>query len=356
MRRLITWVLMAPAAFSLAKMMFGMMLILAAVGFGALYLYASAQPEKLPGGSTVAGVDVSGLTGDTAQAKLTADWRRRTEPGDRLVAGRRSWPLSAERLGVTSDRDELLADAVAEVHDTADIKRLLLGHPDARTFDEQVSYDRRAVDRLIAKVARRVARPAVDAKLKLTPGGPQVVPAVDGRRLDRDGLAQDIIDAVTSAGTQKIRVRTVAVRAKVRTAAQLKAKYPAALVADRTSFKLRLYRGADLVKTYSIAVGSAGHDTPAGAYTIANKAVDPTWHVPDSDWAGELAGTTVPGGAPNNPLKARWLGIVDGVGIHGTAEDASIGSAASHGCLRMRVADVIDLYPRVPVGAPILIV
>ena len=60
-------------------------------------------------------------------------------------------------------------------------------------------------------------------------------------------------------------------------------------------------------------------------------------------------------GAADNPLKARWLGIVSGVGIHGTADEAWIGTRASHGCIRMRVADVIDLYPRVPVGTPVLI-
>ena len=49
------------------------------------------------------------------------------------------------------------------------------------------------------------------------------------------------------------------------------------------------------------------------------------------------------------------MGIVSGVGIHGTSQEYSIGSRASHGCIRMRVADVIDLYPRVPVGTPVLI-
>jgi lipoprotein-anchoring transpeptidase ErfK/SrfK len=58
---------------------------------------------------------------------------------------------------------------------------------------------------------------------------------------------------------------------------------------------------------------------------------------------------------PENPLKSRWLGIYDGVGIHGTSDRASIGSNASHGCLRMLVEDVEDLYPQVPVGAPIYI-
>ena len=49
------------------------------------------------------------------------------------------------------------------------------------------------------------------------------------------------------------------------------------------------------------------------------------------------------------------MGIANGVGIHGTAEDWSIGSRASHGCIRMHVSDVIDLYSRVPVGTPVLI-
>ena len=88
---------------------------------------------------------------------------------------------------------------------------------------------------------------------------------------------------------------------------------------------------------------------------LPNKQVDPIWSVPHSPWAGELAGTTVEGGSAANPLKARWMGIFDGVGIHGTGEDWSIGSAASHGCIRMHVWDVKDLYPRVPVGTTVLI-
>jgi len=83
--------------------------------------------------------------------------------------------------------------------------------------------------------------------------------------------------------------------------------------------------------------------------------VNPAWHAPNRPWAGSYAGKTVPGGAPDNPLKARWMGIAGGVGIHGTAEPWSIGSAASHGCIRMRVSDVVDLYRRVPLGSRVLI-
>ena len=97
-----------------------------------------------------------------------------------------------------------------------------------------------------------------------------------------------------------------------------------------------------------------GLETPAGLYAIQNKAVDPVWNVPNSDWAGDLAGKAIPPG-PENPLKARWMGIYAGAGIHGTDALDSLGSAASHGCVRMAVPDVIDLYDQTPVGAPVYI-
>ncbi len=68
--------------------------------------------------------------------------------------------------------------------------------------------------------------------------------------------------------------------------------------------------------------------------------------MPTSSWAGDLAGQSIPPG-PSNPLKARWMGIYNGAGIHGTDDTGSIGSAASHGCVRMLIPDVEDaLRPR----------
>ena len=69
--------------------------------------------------------------------------------------------------------------------------------------------------------------------------------------------------------------------------------------------------------------------------------------MPNSSWvAPKDRGKVIPGGTAENPLKARWLGIYAGAGIHGTDDSGSIGSAASHGCIRMRIPDVIDLYDR----------
>lgn len=110
------------------------------------------------------------------------------------------------------------------------------------------------------------------------------------------------------------------------------------------------------MKKYDIAIGAQGYETPGGIYLILEKAKNPDWKMPDSDWvAPEDRGKVIPGGHPDNPLKERFLTIYDGVGIHGTAALDSIGTAASHGCIRMRPEDVIELYDLVPVNTPIYI-
>jgi len=131
-------------------------------------------------------------------------------------------------------------------------------------------------------------------------------------------------------------------------------RYPWYIVVNRSTFKLTVYRALEPEKTYRIAVGQAGRETPAGAYTIQNKAVNPAWNVPNSDWAGDLAGKVIPPG-PDNPIKARWMGIYDGAGIHGTDQLDSLGTAASRGCIRMAIPEVKELYEKVDVGTPVYI-
>ena len=168
-------------------------------------------------------------------------------------------------------------------------------------------------------------------------------------------LQQRIAQALTVPGVDRtVKAPVRVIKPKV-TQAQLADKYPVLLIADRYNYKLRLYRDLKLQKEYTVAVGAVGFDTPAGLYHIQNKAIDPAWHVPNSAWAGDLAGTVVPGGVPDNPLKARWLGIFNGAGIHGTEDIGSLGSAASHGCIRMAVPDVIQLYDIVPLNTPVYI-
>ncbi len=126
---------------------------------------------------------------------------------------------------------------------------------------------------------------------------------------------------------------------------------------DRNNFRLRFYNHLKLEHTYEIAVGMEGLETPAGLHKIEWEQVNPPWYVPKKAWAGALAGTVVPPG-PGDPLKARFMSFEGGAGIHGIdpSEYSSIGHDASHGCVRMRIPDVIELYSKSPVGTPVYII
>jgi lipoprotein-anchoring transpeptidase ErfK/SrfK len=190
----------------------------------------------------------------------------------------------------------------------------------------------------------------------LEQGSVEPRPSKDGRAVRARRLRRDLERELLDSGERRLaKVRTRVVKPEV-TTDELADKYPAVLVVNRGAFQITLYKNLKRVKSYGIAVGQVGLETPAGLYHIQNKAVNPAWTMPHSDWVAPAdRGKVVPGGTPENPLKARWLGVYDGVGVHGTDAEGSIGTQASHGCIRMRIPDVIELYDQVPVGAPIYI-
>jgi lipoprotein-anchoring transpeptidase ErfK/SrfK len=182
------------------------------------------------------------------------------------------------------------------------------------------------------------------------------VPARTGTTVDLPRLRVEVGRALTNPTSKRLIEAPVRTVAPSVTSRQLATKYPAYIIIDRPAFKLYFYQHLRLTHTYPIAVGMAGLQTPPGLHHILDKQVNPAWHVPHSAWAGSLAGKVIPPG-PQDPLVARWMAIdTVGDGIHGTDEPWSIGSAASHGCIRMLVPDVIQLYSMTPLGTPVWVV
>ena len=220
-----------------------------------------------------------------------------------------------------------------------------------------IDYSKRSIRRLVARVAKNVDKPAVDASVDLENGDVTPQASKDGRRLLAKKLKRQVRKRLLDVGDDKtVKARTQVVKPEV-TTAELAEKYPAVLVVNRGSFQLTLYKDLKLAKTYRVAIGAVGLRHARRALQHPEQGREPGLErCPNSDWAGACdRGTVVPGGVPENPLKARWLGIYDGAGIHGTDATGSIGTAASHGCIRMLIPDVIELYDQVPVGAPIYI-
>jgi lipoprotein-anchoring transpeptidase ErfK/SrfK len=325
-------------------------------GAVAAFAYDSSRDDLIAKGVTIAGVDVGGMT--TAEVRRIVQ-RELQEPLEQPISVRRGktrFTLSAHDAGVKADVDGMVDEALEASRDGSIFSRVardITGGEEDAQVPPRVTYSSSAVRDLVKRVRAKLNRPARDATVDFP--SLEKVKEQKGRRVKAGVLEQRIAQALTVPGADRtVRAPVRILKPKV-TQAELAEKYPVLLIADRYNFKLRLYRNLNLQKEYTVAVGAVGFDTPAGLYHIQNKAVDPAWHVPNSDWAGDLAGTIVPGGTAENPLKARWLGIFDGAGIHGTDQTYSLGSAASHGCIRMAIPDVIELYDQVPVGAPIYI-
>jgi len=312
----------------------------------ALVPTAGADEPRIAAGVTAAGTDVSGLTLAEAAGKLYNTFGFAVgRPLSTHVAGRKFMVMPSQ-LGFVYDVNRSARRAYI-----AGLK------PHSGTVDVPLftTYDKKKATAYAARVAATVRRAPRDARVDIRLARIGKVASRDGRMIDATALAASVGETLADPARNRIlKPKLKPLRPRVTTAA-LASAYGTIVTIDRGHFKLRLFKRLKLAKRYGVAVGMPAYPTPTGRFSIANKAVNPAWSAPNKPWAGAYANETVPGGSSANPLKARWLGIVNGVGIHGTGAPGSIGTRASHGCIRMRVSDVIDLYPRVPVGTPVLI-
>ncbi|HVE67433.1 MAG TPA: L,D-transpeptidase family protein [Solirubrobacteraceae bacterium] len=328
------------------------------VGAGGLVVYDQAHSDKIAEGVRAGGVEVGGLDRAAAEEKVAESLRARMNEPILVRDGKTTFRLTPRAMGANFNVTQMVDDAIAASRD-ANIFARTYREVRGETLNEEVPasvrYSRLVLTRFVDRVERRLNRKPQDAKLGFDDNGDfHPIPGRRGVRVDSRRLQNQLDAAIGGLAPATIRVQAAKREPKVKLD-DLAKEYDKLLIVQRGSFKLRYYRNLKLVKTYNIAVGQVGFDTPTGLYHIQNKAVDPAWSVPNKPWAGSLAGQVIPGGASNNPLKARWMGIYDGAGIHGTSEDGSIGTAASHGCIRMHIPDVVELYDRVDVNTPVYI-
>lgn len=154
---------------------------------------------------------------------------------------------------------------------------------------------------------------------------------MDTNRRARTRMAGALIVAVLAAD-----------RAGAETLRESVATTPARLlivsIPDR---KLAVIENGAVVAVFAVAVGKPSTPSPVGTFTVINRLANPTYYAP---------GTVIEPG-PANPLGTRWIGLSrKGYGIHGTDNPRSIGEAKSHGCIRLRNADVERLFERVRTG------
>ncbi len=288
---------------------------------------APLAPGVIAAGVSIAGVPVSGLTEGAAIQAVNAQHvvpRRRplalTFRGRRLVVhpvkvGYRANVAYAVKVALIYGRTKEVPAEGVVVPLKQKVNRARLGAT------------------LRQRAARHDLRPR-DAALSLR----KVTPVV---RKPRIGIAIDIrrsVRIVEAAIIRRDRPRYALASRRIRPAVT---SVGGVVVIDRARFRLTFWKAGKRT-TFPVAVGQYAYPTPAGNFRVIQKQKNPTWFPPNSPWAAGLG--PVPPGV-SNPLGTRWIGTsAPAIGMHGTPQSYSIGSRASHGCIRMYIRDAERLY------------
>jgi lipoprotein-anchoring transpeptidase ErfK/SrfK len=339
---------------SIAALIAAVLLVLVV---GGAYAYDSTQKDQIAEGVTIGGVDVGGLDEEEAAALVSRKLLAPLQGSLRVTFRKRSWELPGEKLKIRANVDAAVEEAVEDSQEgglPGRLVRYVSGGEVDESIAPQVTYLEPAINRFVREIAEDVNREPQNADVEPNATSLEVVAGKDGLKLRDNLLEKELKAAVLNAkAPDAIVARAHSIAPEV-TKQEVAAEYPSYLTLDRANFTLRLWKNLKLAKTYTVAVGQEGLETPEGLYQIEAMEENPVWNVPESDWAGSLAGQTIPPG-PSNPIKARWMAIYEGAGIHGTEETSSLGTAASHGCVRMAIPDVEELYDQVELGTPIFI-
>ena len=335
-------------------------LILLLGGAVASLAWASREADgRLAEGITIEGIDVGGLSRDEALARMWRALRRPAMRSVRVRAAGDTHVLTARRAEVRLRLPAAVDRAQAASGEGSFIERgwrVLTGSEVAREIELQPVASRRAIRAFVEDTAQRVGRDAVDARLSMSVDRVTVEPERRGRRLaGGERLVERIAHALRDPSASRSFTGRVERVEPQTTRAEVWQQTPTVVTVSRSGRTARLFERGRLVTSYRVAVGQPGYPTPLGRFAVQTMQKNPVWNVPDSKWAGELAGRTIPAGDPRNPLIARWIGFDGAVGFHGTKSLESLGRAASRGCVRMRPADIIELFSRVQVGTPVLV-
>jgi L,D-transpeptidase catalytic domain/Putative peptidoglycan binding domain len=335
----------------------GVIVLTLAAGAGALYAYDSSRSDTIAHGISAGGIDVGGLGTSSARDVLRRSLQAKIGKAVVVEWRHRRWTLRASAIDTHLNVDRMVSEALARSRRGNFLDRALRdlrGGKVRASIPTRVAFSREKLTRFIDGIAKQIDRRAVSATINPNGLALNVTPSRNGRAVQKRFLKYRILRELRNPDSLRVMlVPARTLRPHVSTA-RLAYKYGTFITIDRSHFRLRLWKKLKLVKTYTIAVGQQGLETPAGQYEINDKQVNPSWHVPNSAWAGALAGRVIPPG-PDDPIKARWLGFYSGAGIHGTDAIWSLGTAASHGCIRMSIPDVEELYDLVPLHTAIYV-
>ena len=319
--------------------------------------YDQARHDELLPGISVGGVAVGGDDIAAVRRRFEARIPELARRAVRVEAGPFNETVRLGQMGLRSDVDEALARARADADDMGLGRRLwhrLLDKPVERSYAVRYHVERQEVRGALAGLAERVAREPADARIDTSTGFVRIIPAVEGRSLD----ITPATDGTTSAATLLANdgAEAPVVEAPLLSRKPTVTGYADVILVRTGENRLYHYENGALRRSYVVATGTPRYATPKGNFQVTLKRFRPTWVNPDpTGWGRSLPRSIPPG--PGNPLGTRALNInAPGIRIHGTSNVRSLGTAASHGCIRMAMSEVEELFELVETGTPVVII
>lgn len=307
----------------------------------------------LPQGGTVA---LDGLTRGAAETTLAASVLAPVLSPVTVRFQDRRYTLNPRIRSLVKVNTEAMVDRALRLRDSTTflsrLHRSVTGEVEEVRITPEYAVDEDKVGDWLARIAPLVELESVDASRQVVGNRIVISPSRTGVQVRHKNAQGAIAGALLRplSGSRTVSLPVTYVPPKID-----EDSFGKAIVVDKSERTLYLYDGADLVKTYRVAVGMPGFPTPLGNFEIVQKRFLPTWSNPGSDWAKTMPAYIPPG--PGNPLGTRALNLnAAGIRIHGTNKISSIGTAASHGCIRMVRHDVEELYELVKVGTPVYVV
>ncbi len=328
---------------------------LAVLGGGAAYAayrYEAANAGRILPGVAIDGVDVGGMTRDEAIAAVRRVAEEELGREIEVWARDRAWHVRPSELGMTADV-EAKVDAALAVSESmpwhSRAFRRLLDRPVDEAFELRYARDKASMKRFLDVVGRAVYVSPNSARIALVDDALVVEKPKRGLSLE----ARPALGALRQAlrtGQSELRLPVAKLKPEVSAGDLGKT-----IVVRISENRLYVYDGLKVMKTYEVATGQAAYPTPTGTWNIWDKRANPTWVNPAPDgWGRDLPRVIGPG--PGNPLGTHALYLdAPGIRIHGTYNEGSIGSYASHGCIRMRIAEAQELFGMIDVGTQVLI-
>ena len=322
------------------------------VGFTWAVVDDYVRRDVMPSRASIDSVPVGGTT--RTQATRVTEERVKAKLLSPATVRFRDKSFTLDPAGYASvDVEGMVDGALKPKSDALIVYRVLdrvTALPIGGDVERKMRLDEAKLSAWIAELDLKVATPAVDATYSVETSGLVVVADVDGHRIDTTAAVPALSKALLAC-EKDIALPDLAIPAKL-----TKANFGNTILVRLSARRLWFYDSDTLLKTYPIAVGTGAHPTPQGVWKVVNKRKYPSWSNPaPNGWGAGMPAYIPPG--PSNPLGTRAIDLdASGIRFHGTKNIASVGTAASHGCMRMYRANVEEFFELVPIGTRVIIV